>query len=188
MKYLKIMSLMVFAILLFPFNGQTQQSDLEEISPIRAKLMVRNGSLMVDVREKDEVAELAYDVENIINVPLSELENHFAEIPKDKQLVIACRSGNRSRKAANILMENGFTNLVNLDGGILAWQEKNLEVITNGATTKKACCVNPNSKDCNPDGTCKKTAITKKTVATKKACCSSDKKEGKACGTNKKSN
>ena len=131
MKYLKIMSLFAFAILLFPFDGQGQQSELEGISPIRAKLMVQNGALMVDVRKKDEVAKLAYDVENIINIPLNELEANLDKIPKDKQLVMVCRSGNRSRKAANILMENGYTNLVNMDGGMLAWQEKNLEVIAN---------------------------------------------------------
>lgn len=176
MNYLKIMSLLALAILLFPLNSQAQKSaELTEISPIRAKLIVRNGALMVDVREKEEVARLAYDVENIINIPLSELENLLSEIPKDKQLVIACRSGNRSRKAANILMANDYTDLVNLDGGILAWQSKNLEVIADGKATKKACCAKSNSKDCNPDGTCKKTG-----TITKKACCSSAK-SGKSC-------
>jgi len=169
--------------MLFPLSGQAQQAELEEISPIRAKLMVRNGSLLVDVREKDEVEALAYDVENIINIPLSELENRMSEIPKDKHLILACRSGKRSKRAANILIENGYTNVANLDGGILAWQEKNLEVVTNGVTAKKACCANPNSKDCNPDGTCKKTL-----KKAKKACCASAKKEGKACCSKKQSN
>ena len=177
------MFLFTLAIMFIPFSGQAQQAELEQISPIRAKLMVRNGSLLVDVREKNEVAALAYDVVNIINIPLSELESKLAEIPKDKHLIIACRSGKRSQKAANILIDNGYTDLANLDGGILAWQKKNLEVITNGKTTKKACCANPNSKDCNPDGTCKKTTSKKE-----KACCSSAKKEGKACCSKKKSN
>lgn len=166
---------MAFAILFLSVNTQAQeQTKLEEISPVRAKLMVRNdGALMVDVREKDEVAALAYDVENIINIPLSELSERMSEIPKDKQLIMACRSGNRSRKAANILMENGYTNLVNMEGGILAWQAKGLGVIANGQpTAKKACCANPNKKDCNPDGTCKKGA---------KACCKKGADEGKKC-------
>jgi rhodanese-related sulfurtransferase len=183
MKYLKIISLFTIAFLLFPLSSQAQQVELEEISPIRAKLMVHNGSLLVDVREKDEVAALAYDVENIINIPLSEFEDKMVDLPKDKHLIIACRSGKRSLKAANILVDNGYTNLANLEGGILAWQKKNLDVITNGKTTKKACCANPNSKDCNPDGTCKKTV--KKAT---KACCSSAKKDGKACCSKKQSN
>lgn len=169
---------MAFAILFFSVNAQAQEkAKLEEISPVRAKLMVRNdGALMVDVREKDEVAALAYDVENIINVPLSELSERMSEIPKDKQLIMVCRSGNRSRKASNILLENGYTNLVNMEGGILDWQAKDLGVISNGkATAKKACCANPNSKKCKPDGTCKKGA------KAGKACCKKGAKEGKAC-------
>ena len=185
MKYLKSFTLLALAVLFLPVTGQSQQADLTEISPIRAKLMVRNGALLVDVREDDEVAEIAYDVENIINVPLSELESRITEVPKDKELIIACRSGNRSRMAAKMLDENGYMNLKNLDGGMLAWQEKNLEVISNGKSTKKACCANPNSKDCNPDGTCKKPA---KGTAGKKGCCSGGKTAGKACGTKEKAN
>lgn len=185
MKYLKSLSLLALAILFLPFNGQSQQSELTDVSPIRAKLMVRNGALMVDVREVDEVAEIAYDVENFINVPLSELESRLAEIPRDKELIIACRSGNRSRMAANILKENGYINLKNLNGGMLAWQEKNLEVISEGTSTKKACCANPNSKDCNPNGTCKKPA---KSSEVKKSCCSPGTAAGKACATKKKEN
>ncbi|TAK42636.1 MAG: rhodanese-like domain-containing protein, partial [Saprospiraceae bacterium] len=157
MKYLKLLPLFAFAFLFGTISAQAQESaSLEQVGPIKATLMVRNGALMVDVREKDEVAELAYDVENIINIPLSELESRLSEIPKDKQLVMACRSGNRSRQAANILIKNGYTNLVNLEGGMLAWQEKNLAVIQGGKSTKKAaCCADPKSKNCNPDGTCK---------------------------------
>lgn len=185
MKFLKSLSLLAFAILFLSFNGQSQQSELTEVSPIRAKLEVRNGALLVDVREIDEVAEIAYDVENIINIPLSELKSRLAEIPKDKELIIACRSGKRSRMATNILKENGYINFKNLNGGILSWQEKNLEVISEGTSTKKACCANPNSKDCNPDGTCKKSA---KNAVVKKGCCSTGTAAGKACATKKKEN
>ncbi len=177
---------MTLAVLFMPFAGKAQQAELKEVSPIRAKLMVRNGSLMVDVREKDEVAQMAYDVENIINIPLSELESRLDEIPKDKRLVMACRSGNRSRKASKILMSHGYTNLVNMDGGMLEWSAKKLGVITNGKSVKKSCCAHPNSKDCNPDGTCKKGAKASCSKKGGKACCS--KKGGKSCTSSKSSN
>lgn len=187
MKYLKLLPLFAFAFLFSALSGQAQESaQLEQVGPVKATLMVRNGALMVDVREKDEVAELAYDVENIVNIPLSELNSRWSEIPKDKEVVLACRSGNRSRKAADILLEHGYTNLVNLDGGILAWQEKNLPVVANGKSTKKAaCCANPNSKNCNPDGTCKTPA--KGAKADKKCCSDGAAKDGKACCAKPKS-
>ncbi|RMG78092.1 MAG: rhodanese-like domain-containing protein [Bacteroidetes bacterium] len=158
-------------------HAQEQQPALKEISPIRAKLMVRNNdALMVDVREKDEVAALAYDVENIINLPLSELPDRMSELPKDKTLIMACRSGNRSRKAAELLLQNGYTNVINMAGGIKEWQAKGLAVIKDGAAApKKACCANPNSKKCNPDGTCKAGA------KGEKSCCKKGAKAGKSC-------
>lgn len=71
---------------------------------------------LIDVREKHE-----YETRNIGGelMPLSELEKHLPKISRDKTVVIHCQSGVRSQKAIKILQENfGFTNLVNLTGGI----------------------------------------------------------------------
>ena len=130
--------------------------NIEQISPIRAKLMARNGALMIDVRETDEVKALAYDVDGIVNIPLSEFKDRLNEIPQDRAIIVACRSGNRSSQAAKILHQNGYSDISNMEGGMMAWQAKKLEVITDGLSSKKACCSDPNSKNCNPDGTCKK--------------------------------
>lgn len=71
---------------------------------------------LIDVREKHE-----YEIRNIGGelMPLSELEKHLPKINRDKTVVIHCQSGIRSQKAIKILQEKfGFTNLVNLTGGI----------------------------------------------------------------------
>ena len=71
---------------------------------------------LIDVREKHE-----YETRNIGGelIPLSELEKHLPKISRDKTVVIHCQSGIRSQKAIKILQEKfGFTNLVNLTGGI----------------------------------------------------------------------
>ena len=107
MKTTKILLLFAIVMALSPLGLFSQNGQLEEISPIRARLMVRNGAMLIDVREKNEVAEIAYDAENVINLPLSELADRLDEVPKDQQLIMACRSGNRSRKAGNLLLENG---------------------------------------------------------------------------------
>ncbi len=127
-----------------------------DISVDEALALSKKGALIIDVREPDELAEMAYDVKNIKNIPLGELDTRLAEVPKDKQVIVVCKSGGRSSKAFNLLKEKGFTNISNMEGGMEAWNEKSFPTIVGGK--KKACCSNPNSKDCNPDGTCKKSS------------------------------
>ncbi|MHA1539199.1 MAG: rhodanese-like domain-containing protein [Alphaproteobacteria bacterium] len=79
--------------------------------------------VLVDVREQDE-RDTGF-IPNAIHLPLSTLETQdFNDLPFKKRdhCIIYCRSGIRSLKAANILRENGFKNLENLTGGILAWE------------------------------------------------------------------
>ncbi len=79
-------------------------------------LQTLNDYQLIDVREKHE-----YEAKNIGGelMPLSELEKHLPKISRDKTVVIHCQSGIRSQKAIKILQENfGFTNLINLTGGI----------------------------------------------------------------------
>lgn len=66
-----------------------------------------------------------------------ELDNRLGELPKDKPIIIYCRSGIRSRNAANILVENGFTQIYDM-GGILDWIDKGYPVIEEGETIADA--------------------------------------------------
>ncbi|MCA1031213.1 rhodanese-like domain-containing protein [Bacillus timonensis] len=79
----------------------------------------------VDVREPSEYEE--GHIEGMTNVPLSTLKDNYEVIPKDKEVVLICRSGNRSMQAATILEELGYPRIVNVDGGMLSWQG---EVVT----------------------------------------------------------
>ena len=100
------------------------QSLVKEICPTTTQEWVKNGALLVDVREKDEVAQLAYDVPNIINIPLTEFEERFTEIPKDKEIVMVCRSGGRSLRSAGFLVNHGYDKVVNMQHGIIRWVQK----------------------------------------------------------------
>jgi rhodanese-related sulfurtransferase len=74
---------------------------------------------LIDVREPSE-----YEEANLGGhlIPLGEIPTRYAEISKDKQVIMQCRSGARSANAAMFLEQNcGYTNLFNLEGGILAW-------------------------------------------------------------------
>lgn len=73
---------------------------------------------LIDVREQDE-----FDEVNLAGqlIPMSEIEDRFAEIPKEGPVYVHCRSGKRSRTAIEFLKSKGYGNCVNVTGGILAW-------------------------------------------------------------------
>ncbi len=72
----------------------------------------------VDVREPNEVA--AGTLPGAISIPLGQLPGRLAELDKNRRVVLLCRSGGRSTTAAQYLTANGFTDVVNLAGGMLA--------------------------------------------------------------------
>lgn len=136
------------------------KSPKDDITVDEALALSKEGALIIDVREPDELAELAYDVKDVKNIPLGELESRLVEVPKDRQVIVVCKKGGRSSQAYELLKGKGFENVANMEGGMDAWSEKGLPTLTGGE--KKGCCENPNSKDCNPDGTCKKPSEKKK--------------------------
>lgn len=75
---------------------------------------------LIDVREPFE-----YEVSNLngLNIPLSGILVEVDKISKEVPVVIHCRSGKRSAQAIMLLEQQGYDNLSNLEGGVLAWQE-----------------------------------------------------------------
>lgn len=96
----------------------------KEICPTTTRKKIAEGAILIDVREKDEVATLSYDVPQLMHIPLSEFEDRYEEVPKDKEVVMACRSGGRSLKATYFLMNHGWTNVSNMEHGIIRWAQK----------------------------------------------------------------
>ncbi len=78
-----------------------------------------NERVVIDVREKDEYQSGHFP--GSINVPLSGISGQFSKIPKDKDVAVICRSGNRSMQAVRILKQNGYTRIWNVARGISAW-------------------------------------------------------------------
>ncbi|MGH1504049.1 MAG: rhodanese-like domain-containing protein [Acidimicrobiales bacterium] len=78
----------------------------------------------VDVREPDEVA--GGTIDGFVNIPLGALGDRVGELAPDRRVVLLCRSGNRSTTAAKYLTANGFTDVVNLAGGMLAYDQGGL--------------------------------------------------------------
>lgn len=89
-------------------------------------LRQRDDVVLIDVREQWEYDEA--HIPGVTLVPLGELANRVNEIPRDKTVVLTCRSGNRSGQALQFLQQQGFNQVHNMAGGILAWQRAGLPV------------------------------------------------------------
>lgn len=103
----------------------------KEILPAEAFAKSKQGALFVDVREKSELDAEAYDVPNLLHIPLGELELRFKEIPSDQDVVIVCRGGGRSLHALHFLISQGYANAANMKQGILGWMRAGLPVHKN---------------------------------------------------------
>jgi len=100
--------------------------EIKEINPIEAQKLVNENAYLLDVREDQEVEELAYDVKNLIHIPLSQLQDRISEVPTDKEVIVGCRSGARSYRATEFLLHNGYQNVKNLKFGIIGWSQDGL--------------------------------------------------------------
>lgn len=94
---------------------------MKSITVAELKALMDQGAdfQLVDVREtyENDICTL-----NGLLIPMGEIPNNVDQIAKDKQVIVHCRSGKRSANVIGFLEENhGYTNLYNLEGGILAW-------------------------------------------------------------------
>ena len=96
---------------------------INEISTasLHARLDDGESIILLVVRQPEEFAEKS--IPNAILIPLGDLPDRVDEIEefRDKEIVVICRSGNRSGQACMFLTMNGFTHTVNLKGGMLSW-------------------------------------------------------------------
>lgn len=99
--------------------GPVPQLSVEEL---KKKMDGGDKPLLLDVREPHEYA-LA-DLPDAIKVPLQTLPRNLERVPKDRDLVVYCRSGGRSANAVQFLRQMGYEKAVNLSGGINAWAER----------------------------------------------------------------
>jgi phage shock protein E len=91
-----------------------------------AALQQRDDVILLDVREQWEYDE--GHIPGVVHIPMNSIPATMSELPTDKTVIVTCRSGNRSSQVTTFLRDNGFTNVHNMAGGILAWQAGGLPV------------------------------------------------------------
>lgn len=82
--------------------------------------------VVVDVREPWEVerASIKHQQFRHTHIPMATIPLRHQELDKTKNILVMCRTGGRSSQVANYLLQNGFTSVYNLQGGITAWSRE----------------------------------------------------------------
>jgi len=89
------------------------------VTELARRLPTPDAPLVVDVREPWEI-EIAR-LPGTMNIPMSEIPQRLAELPRDREIAVLCHVGGRSLRVAGFLAAQGFNTVVNVAGGIHAW-------------------------------------------------------------------
>jgi rhodanese-related sulfurtransferase len=108
------------AILLWQSGGAARGAHPLEVSVSEAAARREAGAFMLDVREPEEWNE--FHIPGATLIPLGELAARVDELPRDQEIVVVCRSGNRSRTGRDILRDAGFEQVSSMAGGVTEWQ------------------------------------------------------------------
>ena len=118
LKILNILSGTEQVLTIQPKPEEIEKIKIQGIIPVRIECRMKDKhKKYLDIREVFEQPKI--NSENVIQIPLSDLDERLWEIPKDEELMVFCQSGKRSRKVVDLLQkEYGFENLKNIEGGI----------------------------------------------------------------------
>jgi len=114
----------VIAVIAFLLRGNSSDSTAsaslpKEISVAQAKEKYDSDAFVLDVRQPEEWDQV--HIPGATLIPLGELQSRLSEVPKDKEVVVVCRSGNRSQEGRDILLNAGFENATSMAGGMNQW-------------------------------------------------------------------
>ena len=121
------LALVVILGLLFGTTVSGRLRGFRSVTPLEAtQLINRKDAIVVDVREDGEYH--AGHILNSLHIPLRYVGQRMNELEKykGKPIIVGCRSGQRSARACSLLKKQGFVEVYNLGGGVMAWQSANL--------------------------------------------------------------
>lgn len=101
-------------------NSVATASLPKEISVSEAYEKYKQGAFFIDVRTQEEWNE--FHAPNTSLVPLDQLPSRLNDLPRDREIVVVCRSGNRSQEGRDILLNAGFTRVTSMTGGLNDWR------------------------------------------------------------------
>jgi len=103
-------------------------STTERVSPTDFNDELADSPAILDVRNPREWS--TKHIPGSINIPLNHLQDRLAEVPRDRRIAVHCAGGYRSSTAASILHRNGINNLIEMTGGLAAWESAKLPLVS----------------------------------------------------------
>jgi rhodanese-related sulfurtransferase len=119
----------VVVLVALVYNLVADPGGKNAVDPMTATGLINHeDAVVLDVRSIAEFKD--GHIVNAVNIPLNGLGNNLKQLErhKDKPIVAVCRSGSRSASACRLLRKQGFENVKNLRGGMMAWESANLPV------------------------------------------------------------
>lgn len=106
---------------------RSRSPKIPAVDALEADKRVRDGALLIDVREQPEWDESRIPGAQL--KPMSQVDSWYRDLPAEGEIILYCRSGARSGRLVHALMDQaGMTNVINMSGGIIAWAEEGLPV------------------------------------------------------------
>lgn len=112
------------------FDSRKPNPDIPNVLDIAAEELFnkRDNVHLIDVRRPEEFTGELGHIPGATLLVLDTLPQRIQSLPKEETIVFVCRSGGRSARATHFALENGFKHVYNMKGGMLRWNELNLEV------------------------------------------------------------
>ena len=125
----KFIAIMASVLLLAGCSNSSTATDLN-VSEFSSKV-TEAGIITLDVRTPGEFNEGHIEGAQLIDFQSGNFENEIATLDKSKTYAVYCRSGNRSGQAVKVMSDAGFSNLYNLNGGVIDWANAGLPLVNN---------------------------------------------------------
>jgi rhodanese-related sulfurtransferase len=113
-------------IFVFLLSKPDQATYPAEITAAQATEKRDQGAFILDVREPEEWQQ--FHIPGATLIPLGELPKRLNEVPKDRGIVVVCRTGHRSAQGRDILLNTGYTQVTSMAGGMTQWQAQGLPI------------------------------------------------------------
>lgn len=118
-----VVTFIVIATSLYVSSNMDSET-ISELQTVDTKTLTKmidskENMVIVDLREPELFATSR--VPGAINIPFDEIQSRYTELPKDKDVIFVCHTGRMGTESGNLLLENGYKNVFNLEGGIAEW-------------------------------------------------------------------
>lgn len=125
----KVIALFAAALLLAGCSSSSSANNLS-VTEFSTKA-AEPGVITLDVRTPGEFAEGHIEGARLIDFQSGNFENEIAALDKNATYAVYCRSGNRSGQAVKVMQDAGFTNVFNMNGGVIDWANAGLPLVRN---------------------------------------------------------